>query len=134
MAGDVLRIEVDDRIAVLTLNRPEVRNALSIELLRALFRAVADLEADDGVDALILTGADPASPQGRSHDFAPVFGGVAETAAGSSSKRGPFPARTKLLIGRSMAQRSPAASSWPQLRLPGASERARFADTHARVG
>jgi len=53
MAGDVLRIEVDDRIAVLTLNRPEVRNALSIELLRALFRAVADLEADDGVDALI---------------------------------------------------------------------------------
>jgi len=136
MAGVVLRIEVDDRIAVLTLNRPEVRNALSIELLRALFRAVADLEADDGVDALILTGADPAFSAGVDlTDFAPVLRGVAETAAGSSSKRGPFPARTKLLIG---AVNGAAVTGGLELALNCdflvASERARFADTHARVG
>jgi len=46
MAGDVLRIEVTTHRGAYP-QRPEVRNALSIELLRALFRAVADLEADD---------------------------------------------------------------------------------------
>ena len=46
-----------DGCAVLTLNRPEVMNALSAELRRVLAETVAELEADPGVRVLVLTGA-----------------------------------------------------------------------------
>ena len=42
------------------MNRPEARNALNIELLRALPRALRAVEDDPDVDVVILTGADPA--------------------------------------------------------------------------
>jgi enoyl-CoA hydratase/carnithine racemase len=48
---------VEDRVAVLTLNRPEARNALSFEMKRALAHWVPQLGADPGVGALLLVGA-----------------------------------------------------------------------------
>jgi enoyl-CoA hydratase/carnithine racemase len=48
---------IEDRVAVLTLNRPEARNALSLELKRALARWIPELGADPGVGCLLLTGA-----------------------------------------------------------------------------
>jgi enoyl-CoA hydratase len=46
-----------DGVALVTLNRPEKRNALSLEL-RALFAdALADLAEDDAVACLVVTGA-----------------------------------------------------------------------------
>jgi enoyl-CoA hydratase/carnithine racemase len=56
MSG-VLLAERDGALAVLTLNRPEKRNALSIELRRALAAALAELAADDTVACVLLTGA-----------------------------------------------------------------------------
>jgi enoyl-CoA hydratase len=44
-------------VEVLTLNRPESRNALNRELLDALAAAFAELETDDEVNAIVLTGA-----------------------------------------------------------------------------
>ena len=52
--------DVRDRIATITLNRPEVRNALSSEVLRLLPQLMMRAEGDDDVDVIILTGADPA--------------------------------------------------------------------------
>ena len=52
-----LLCEVRERVAVVTLNRPESRNALSVGLKEALHRTVALLEDDDGVGCLLLTGA-----------------------------------------------------------------------------
>jgi enoyl-CoA hydratase/carnithine racemase len=52
-----LLCRVEDRVAVVTLNRPESRNALSQELKEALQRTVDALERDDGVGCLLLTGA-----------------------------------------------------------------------------
>jgi enoyl-CoA hydratase len=52
-----LEIERSDGVAVLTLNRPEKRNALSIELRYELARLLAELESDSAVGALVLTGA-----------------------------------------------------------------------------
>ncbi len=49
--------EVRDRVALLTLNRPEKYNALSLEVLKALAAAVDRAEADDDVGALVLRGA-----------------------------------------------------------------------------
>src|SRR4030081_2854934 len=42
------------------LNRPDARNAMNSELQRALAVALAGAEADEGVDVVILTRADPA--------------------------------------------------------------------------
>ena len=44
-------------LAVLTLNRPQAMNALSLELMAALAQAVDALAADASVRVLILTGA-----------------------------------------------------------------------------
>lgn len=54
---DDLLAHVDDGVAVLTLNRPERRNALSRAMLEALARVLAEVEADDDVACVVLTGA-----------------------------------------------------------------------------
>lgn len=53
----VVLCEKRDRIAYLTMNRPEARNAVSPELHRAMIAAWADFESDGSVDVAILTGA-----------------------------------------------------------------------------
>ena len=55
-----LRVERRDGVAVLTLDDPERRNALSAELVDEIVTAVADCEADESVGALVVTGAPPA--------------------------------------------------------------------------
>ena len=54
---DQLLVELDNRVLLITLNRPEARNALSDELTRALRRAIAWAAQDPEVGALLLTGA-----------------------------------------------------------------------------
>jgi len=54
---DDLLAEVDDGVAVLTLNRPERRNAFSPAMVNGLGRLLADLEHDADVGAIVLTGA-----------------------------------------------------------------------------
>lgn len=48
---------IDDGVAVLTMNRPERRNALSGDMLDAMGRVLADVEVDDEVGCVVLTGA-----------------------------------------------------------------------------
>lgn len=55
--SDHLRAEVTDGVAVLTMNRPDRRNALSDEMIDALGRVLSDLEADESVGCVVLTGA-----------------------------------------------------------------------------
>jgi len=57
MGSDPTFLEKRDRIAVLTLNRPQAMNAIDRAMTRALRAALADVEADSGIDVLILTGA-----------------------------------------------------------------------------
>ena len=51
------RNEVETHIGVVTLNRPEVLNALNLQLVRELDQAITDYENDDSVGAIIITGA-----------------------------------------------------------------------------
>jgi enoyl-CoA hydratase len=53
----VLDIEKRDHVTVVTLNRPDARNALSPELLGRLAVAWDDIKSDDAVRAVVLTGA-----------------------------------------------------------------------------
>jgi enoyl-CoA hydratase len=52
-----LRLEHVESVTVLTLDRPEKRNALSIEMRFELARLLGELAADDSVGALVVTGA-----------------------------------------------------------------------------
>ncbi len=52
-----LLYEVVDGVATVTLNRPDQRNALNGELLAALVDAMKQARDDDGVRAVVLTGA-----------------------------------------------------------------------------
>jgi enoyl-CoA hydratase/carnithine racemase len=54
---DLLSIERQGEVALVTLRRPDKRNALSIELRRELADAFAGLSGDAGVGCVILTGA-----------------------------------------------------------------------------
>ena len=56
--GDLLRVERPDAaIALLTLDRPEKRNALSIALRDEISEALADLAADEACKVVVITGA-----------------------------------------------------------------------------
>jgi enoyl-CoA hydratase/carnithine racemase len=54
--GDVL-FELEGRIGLLTLNRPESMNALTIESIRRLEEISAQVQEDDGCLVLVVTGA-----------------------------------------------------------------------------
>jgi enoyl-CoA hydratase len=55
-----LRIESKGAIRILTLNRPEKRNALDTALSRALLEALRAADGDETVRCVVLTGAGPA--------------------------------------------------------------------------
>lgn len=56
--------ERDGAVGIITLNRPNVLNALSAELLSEVSTALADFERDDAVRAIIVTGAGKAFAAG----------------------------------------------------------------------
>ncbi|MEM7406108.1 MAG: enoyl-CoA hydratase [Pseudomonadota bacterium] len=53
----MVRVEVEDAVATVTLNRPDALNALSRALMRALVEAFDALAARQDVAAIVLTGA-----------------------------------------------------------------------------
>lgn len=53
----MLTVERDGPVAVVTLNRPEAMNALSRALRSALNQAIRELDADDAIKVIVLTGA-----------------------------------------------------------------------------
>jgi enoyl-CoA hydratase/carnithine racemase len=85
----VVHIDVTDRIATLTLNRPELRNALSIEMCEEI---VAAISAVDELDARVIvvrghgrafcSGADFAAVSGEDAlSFVPAFETMLDTVA-----------------------------------------------------
>jgi len=54
---DELLVERKGNVAVLTLNRPEKKNALNMALVRAIGDALEEFQFDDEVRAVVLTGA-----------------------------------------------------------------------------
>ena len=125
---DVLLIDTTDRIRTLTLNRPQSRNALSSALRTRFYAALREAQSDDDVDVVIVTGADPVFCAGL--DLKELGD---TTALPDISPK--WPAMTKPVIG---AINGAAVTGGLELALYCdiliASEHARFADTHARVG
>ncbi|MEB2318239.1 MAG: enoyl-CoA hydratase [Pseudomonadota bacterium] len=126
-----------DGCAVLTLNRPQVMNALSSELRGLLAETVAGLEADPSVRVLVLTGAGRAFCAGL--DLKELGSGNAVSSVGTRDpKVDPVAAIGAFTGPVIVAVNGPAITGGFELALAGdvlvASSAARFADTHARVG
>ena len=134
--GDSLLIERSERIATLTLNRPQQHNALSRVLRENLTRAFIGLEADDDIDVIIITGA------GDKAFCAGVDLKELETSPLTPDDMGYDCAFMEALF----ALRKPMIAAVNGIAAAGgfeiagssdlivAAEHARFADTHSRVG
>jgi len=128
-------VERVDGYAVLTLNRPAARNALSQALREAIRNALDALSCDPAVRVLILTGAGDAFCAGL--DLAEL-GASGNDLQQVLDERSPVDALSRFdgpVIG---AVNGAAVTGGFELALACdvliASSRARFADTHGRVG
>ena len=56
MTYETILVDRDERVATITLNRPKALNALNSQVMREVTTAAAELDADTGVGAIIITG------------------------------------------------------------------------------
>jgi enoyl-CoA hydratase len=54
---ETILTEQDDRVAIITLNRPEALNALNLQVMRELTAAAAKFDCDPDIGAIIITGS-----------------------------------------------------------------------------
>ena len=87
MAFETIIYEKIDKVARVTMNRPEVRNAESRQMNREMFEAFAMAEADDDVRVIILAGAGKSFSAG--HDLGSAAA-IAEREAGPKLKAGSY--------------------------------------------
>lgn len=72
MSNPHLTVELDGATAIVTLNRPEQRNALSLELMQALIACLSEIENNPSIHAVILAAAGHAYCSG--HDLREMVG------------------------------------------------------------
>ena len=132
--------EITDGVAVITLNRPEVRNALSLALLKELRDALLSADAAGDVDVIILTGAGSAFSAGidlkdfdsfrlgeQDPSFTGLFAGQETFLALAEAKKPTIAAVNGFAV-------TGALELVISCDIIIAAQSARFADTHARVG
>lgn len=81
MTQEVLTVERDGAVAVVTMNRPHTKNALNRALLEALTKALRDVAADASVRAVVLTGSGGSFCSGADLKAAMTEGGLENPAA-----------------------------------------------------
>lgn len=130
--SNVIEREVQDGVAVIRINRPGARNAISRDVHRRLDDALAESDADPDIAAIVLTGSDPAFSAGV--DVKELHADPA-VARHIGPRRAPLISTLTPVIG---AINGATYTGGLELALNChwliASERATFADTHAKLG
>jgi enoyl-CoA hydratase len=125
-----------DHVRLLTLHRPERRNALDLATMEALVETLRELDTDDDVRAIVLSGSDPVFCAGL--DLEEVGSGAIDLAAIAERGDDPWVALYETTTPTIAAVNGAAVTGGLELvlacDLTVASDRARFADTHGRVG
>jgi enoyl-CoA hydratase len=122
-------------VRVLTMNRPEARNALSPNLIGTLYTALREADDDASVHAVVLTGADPAFCAGVDLKEAQRLGSVYfEQFQSQSCIRQTGEMRTPIIGAINGAVFTGGLEMALGCDFLIASARAVFADTHVRVG
>ena len=89
--SDPILLEINDGIALVTLNRPDKLNALNYELIDRLMAVLDRIETDAAVRAVILTGAGErafsAAPISTNSQAASVAGAIRPSATSSGAAR-----------------------------------------------
>lgn len=128
-----LLVDRHDGVAVLTLNRPERRNALTSQLLDELRRVFEAAAADPTVAIVVLTGTGRGFCAGLDLDELSSAEGGLSSGGVVGTMRGPLPSISKPVLG---AINGDAITGGLELALACdvllASPTARFADTHTR--
>jgi enoyl-CoA hydratase len=137
--GSVLRVEHPfDGCAMLVLNRPQARNALSRELRRALVAAIDALATDPAVRVLVLTGQGDAFCAGLDLKELGTANEAQRIELLGSAALDPIAALERFCGPVIGAINGPAVTGGFELALACdvliASPAASFADSHARVG
>ncbi|MBD1373454.1 enoyl-CoA hydratase/isomerase family protein [Hazenella sp. IB182357] len=65
MSAEVVKLSKQDGVGILTLNRPEVFNAINQDLLSTLSEKLTEIENDDEIRAVVLTGEGKAFCSGQ---------------------------------------------------------------------
>ena len=131
--SDHLRVADHDGVRLLTIDRPEAKNALHAPLRRDLRAALRAADADPAVRVVVLTGTDPVFSAGV--DFKLIERGP-DNAAGADDNPAAVmrSLRTPVICAVNGACVSGALEIALSASFVVASDQARFADTHAALG
>ena len=133
----MIEITTTDNVGLITLARPEARNALTGAMMRDLANAVRAFDDNEAIGAIVLTGKDPAFCAGLDlRDLATTYQDIQLASETTTAQRVLLPAASKPIIA---AVNGPAVTGGLELALGcdwmiASREHATFADTHARVG
>jgi enoyl-CoA hydratase len=81
MNFETLQLDIHEKVALVTLNRPKSLNALNDELMDELGRALDEVEADENIGCVVITGSEKAFAAGADiramadYTFADVYKG-----------------------------------------------------------
>jgi enoyl-CoA hydratase/carnithine racemase len=138
---DELRFEIDDRVATITLNRPEQLNAFHNGMLADWASALVECQANDAVGAVVLTGAGRAFCAGGDIRTLGVYGDNAALEIGDYLRTHVHPvARAVVALQKPYlcAVNGPATGAGMDMALMAdirwAGTRARFGETYIKLG
>ncbi len=130
-----VHVVADRGVAVVTLDRPDARNALNEALSTELATSLRTVDADPDVRAVVLTGTDPAFCAGQ--DLAELAERPS-TVTDAPPERSPYATIAGMTTPVIGAVNGACVTGGLEIALwcdwLVASDRARFADTHIRVG
>jgi enoyl-CoA hydratase len=128
---DTVRVRDLDGVRTITIDRPEARNAMSLAMRERIVDLFTSAHDDDGVDIVVLTGADPSFSAGADLKEIRAPTGLPKRVDPTVAIRTCAKPTIAAVNGVCVTGALEMALACDMIV---ASERARFADTHAKAG